>query len=97
LICAAVALTAINDLDDYLDERSSEYEDAGKYRSAAGWLIFVAIMGMFIEGAIALLRILNVTLVNQNFVIFGIIVSVFMIAKQYFNCNYIIILIYIAI
>ena len=76
MICAAVATNAINNIED-IDEDSDDvtYDNAGRYRSAAGWLIFVAIMGMIIEPIIIIIRILNVYVINQNFILFGFIVS----------------------
>ena len=42
LIAAIIALSAINEVDDILNERGGgEYEDADSYRGAAGWLVFV--------------------------------------------------------
>ena len=62
-----------------LSDNNAEYEDAGDYRAAAGWMIFVAIMGMIIETVIIVIRILNISFINQNFTIFGITVSHFFI------------------
>ena len=81
MICAAVTLSAIEDLNDnfeaYNNRRNAnfEYRDSGDYEAAAGWLVFVAVMGMVIEPLIIILRILNVSFINQNFLIFGIVVS----------------------
>ena len=82
MICAAVTLSALEDLTDNIDminERARreviDYDDAGDYEAAAGWLVFVAVMGMAIEPLIAILRVLNFSFVNQNFLIFGIVVS----------------------
>ena len=82
LICAAVTLSAIEDLNDNVDtinDRSTRiqvsYDDSDNYEAAAGCLIFVAVMGMVIEPLIIILRILNISFINQNFLIFGIVVS----------------------
>ena len=82
MICAAVALSAIERINGSYEEinrltRSdrNEYENAADYEAAAGWLVFVAVMGMLIEPAIIAVRILNITFVNQNFPIFAIAVS----------------------
>lgn len=75
MICAAITQSAINDVDNYQKDRNREYRDAGKYRSAAGWLIFVGVMGMLIESAIIIVRILNLSLVKTYFTIFAFIVS----------------------
>lgn len=76
MICAAVALANIKDLDDAADDVGLEYEDADLYESGAGWLIFLAVMCMVIEPIIILVRFLNFSFVNQNFLIFAVIVSV---------------------
>ena len=82
LICAAVTLSAIEDLNDKIDTINDrfgshvvEYEDSDDYEAAAGWLVFVAVMGMAIEPLIAILRMFNISFINQNFLIFGIGVS----------------------
>ena len=81
MICAAVTLSAIEDVNDNFDAINSrfgvdyEYRDSDNYEGAAGWLVFVAVMGMVIEPLIIIIRILNVSFINQNFLIFGIGVS----------------------
>jgi len=75
LICAAVALNNIRDLDDHPGDINRVYEDAGLHESGAGWLIFLAVMCMVIEPLIILIRFLNVAIVNENFLIFAIVVS----------------------
>jgi len=76
MICAAVALANIRDLDDAADDVGLEYEDADLYESGAGWLIFLAVMCMVVEPLIIIARFLNFSFVNENFLIFAIIVSV---------------------
>ena len=82
LICAAVTLSAIESLEDNIDtinnrarQQLIHYNDSDDYEAAAGWLVFVAVMGMIIESLIIFLRILNISFINQNFLIFGIVVS----------------------
>jgi len=75
MICAAVTLEAIADVQDRFDMIRQDYENAGSYRSAAGWLVFVAVLGMLYEPAVAAIRFLNVEIINQNFMIIGIVVS----------------------
>ena len=78
MICASIAANAINNVEDDIQEISNgmqEYEDVGDYRSGAGWMIFVAIMGMIIETVIIVIRILNISFINKNFIIFRITVS----------------------
>ena len=83
MICAAVTLSAIEDLNDNIDTLNDRftgpdvvYEDSDDYEAAAGWLVFVAVMGMVIEPLIIILRILKIDFINQNFLIFGIVVSI---------------------
>lgn len=71
LICAAVALASIKGVDDSLN---GLYVDASLRASGAGWLIFVAVMCIAIELTIIIVRFLNITFVNQYFLIFGIVV-----------------------
>ena len=77
MICASVAASAIDDVEEDLEEVSGgdEYENVGDYRSAAGWMIFIAIMGIIIETLIIIIRILNISIINNNCITFGIIVS----------------------
>ena len=82
MICAAVTLSAIEDLNDNIDtinDRANRqlinYDDSDDYEAAAGWLVFVAVMGMAIEPLLIIIRILNISYVNQYFLIFGIGVS----------------------
>ena len=77
MICASVVTSAIDDVEEGVEEVSGtdEYENAGDYRSAAGWLIFVAVMGIIIEIVIIIIRILNITFISNNCMIFGIAVS----------------------
>ena len=42
MIAASFAVTAINEVEEFYNENGAEYENAGSYRAAAGWLIFVA-------------------------------------------------------
>ena len=48
---------------------------ADSISSAAGWIIFVSLMAMLIQGAIIALRFLNFGFVNNNFSIFLFVVS----------------------
>ena len=72
-ICAAITLSAIEDVEDVI---GIEVED--KYKSAAGWLVFVSVMGVIYEPFVVLLRFLNLEIFNQKFIYFmiaGCIVS----------------------
>ena len=82
MICAAVTLSALDDLNDNIDAINDrfgrqviDYDDSDDYEAAAGCLVFVAVMGMIIESLAIILRILNVSFINQNFPIFEIGVS----------------------
>ena len=75
LICASVVTGALDNIEDVDDDDDVDVGSLGRYRSAAGWLIFVAVMGMIIETVIIIVRILNISFINQNFIIFGFIVS----------------------
>ena len=81
MICAAVVTGAVNDVEDHREEveGSDEYENAGSYRSAAGWLIFVAIMAMIIEITVIIIRFLNISFIRLHGIIFRITVS--------YNCD----------
>ncbi|CAI8009245.1 hypothetical protein GBAR_LOCUS6243 [Geodia barretti] len=87
-ICIIAAAVALDDLDDddlkRLDEAGGndqdwEWEDTGKLaRSACGFLIFLAIMVMILEGAIIAQRFLNFGIVerfNLIFIIADIVIS----------------------
>ena len=65
---------SVVDINEFWDVQY-EYGDANDYEAAAGWLAFVAVMGMAIEPVIIILRILNISCINKNFLIFGIVVS----------------------
>ena len=82
MICAAVTLSTLEDLNDNIDTINNRnnrevinYDDSDDYEAAAGWLVFVAVMGMVIEILIIILRILNISFINEHFFIFGIAVS----------------------
>ena len=81
MICAALTLSAIDDLNDNIDAINDrfgaqiDYDDSNDHKAAAGCLVFVAVMGMVIESLAIILRILNFSFINQNFPIFEIGVS----------------------
>ena len=91
MICAGVATGAVNDFEDYSDRDTNhfDYNEAEDYRGAAGWLIFVGVMGMVVEGAVILLRILHINIINQKFILFGFIVSLILLCVciiEYIEC-----------
>jgi len=75
LICAAITLSTINDIEEFLEILSIEYEDSDNYKAAAGWLIFVAVVGMIIEALKIFLCIVNFSIINQHLVTLTIVVS----------------------
>jgi len=75
MICAAVILGALSSLEDNADTLNRDLDNVSDYRSAAGWMLFVAIMGMIIEPTLIILRFLNIEIINQNFILIGFIVS----------------------
>ena len=71
MICAAVVVGAVNNVEDNVEKiEGIEYKNAGSYRSAAGWLIFVSIWGMIIEIGVIILRFLNVSFISLEGIIF---------------------------
>ena len=71
MICAAVVIDAVNNIEDNVEnvKRIDEY-NAGSYRSAAGWLVFVSVCGMIIEICVIVLRFLNVSFISLEGIIF---------------------------
>ena len=91
LICAGVTLGAVSSAEDNADRLNdgrTDSVDFGKYRSAAGWMLFVAIMGMIIEPSLILVRFLNVEIVNKNFLLFGFVVSNYFVTCVYICMGY---------
>ena len=76
LIAAAIALSAINEVDDIANERSGEYEDADSYRGAAGWLVFVGCAAIVFDVVMISIQILYFKCtVKKYFTQYSIIVS----------------------
>ena len=56
LVAAAVAISAINEVEDhYNDHGSTAYEHADSYRRAAIWLLLVSVMGIIFHSLMILL------------------------------------------
>ena len=73
LVTAAISRSRIGKVDDV-----DPYDgDRGKYKAAAGWLIFVSVMAIVTESFIIGLRFLNITFLNINFALFGVVVSLY--------------------
>ena len=60
LVAGAVAMSAINEVEDFFNDHSREYEHADSYRRAARWLIFVAVMGNFYHFLMIFIRYLYI-------------------------------------
>ena len=59
LVAAAVAISAINEVEDhYNDHGSTAYEHADSYSRAARWLLLVSIIGIIFHSLMILLRYL---------------------------------------
>lgn len=71
LSVTALLRVRINDVDD-IDPFD---KDRGRYEAAAGWLIFVSVMGIVTESFIVVARFLNISVVNKNFSLIGVTVS----------------------
>lgn len=46
-----------------------------KYKSVADFLVFIGVMGMISQFVLVVVRFLNVSIINQHFTIFGILVG----------------------
>ena len=75
-------MSALDDLTDNIDmindragRQRIDYNDSDDYEAAAACLVFLAVMGMAIESLAIILRILNVSLINQYFPLFEVGVS----------------------
>ena len=76
LISASVAVSAINQVEDFLNSIDSEYEDAESYRRAAGWLIFVAAGAILCHIVMITVCILYITsVIEKHLKLYGLIVS----------------------
>ena len=67
LIAAGVAISAIDDLDDYAHQYNREYRHADNYRGGAGWLLFVGIAAVIYHGIMIFIRILYLTSNIRNY------------------------------
>ena len=76
LIAAAIAVSAINELDDMATEQGGEYENAGSYRGAAGWLVFIGCAAIIFHVIMISIQILYFKCtIKQHFSQFAITVS----------------------
>ena len=56
LVAAALAVTAINDIDDIASQSGEIFVEAEKYRGAAIWLLFVGIAAVVYHGTVIFIR-----------------------------------------
>ena len=76
LIAAAIAVLAINEVDDIANERGGEYGNAGSYRGAAGWLVFVGCVAIIFHVIMTSIQIVYFKCtVKKHFTQFAITVS----------------------
>lgn len=77
-IAAAVAISAVNDLDDVAHELGGEFRHADSYRGAAGWVLFVGIAAIIYHGIMIFIRALYFTSninISNSFVGYSFTVS----------------------
>ena len=78
LISAAVAVSAINEVEDFFGPAASDFYgfDADSYRGAAGWLIFVASTALLYHIAMIIVRCLYIkSVIEKHLTVYGVIVS----------------------
>ena len=75
LICLIIASVTLDDLDDF------NLDLADRTNAACGFIVFLAIMVMLLEGIIIALRFLNFDIVNKSILIFHIAVCTTCIAN----------------
>ena len=57
----------MNNLEDNAEELDQEYENAGSYRGAAGWVIFLAVSAIVFHGLMILIRMLYLSSMIVNY------------------------------
>ena len=78
MIAASFAVTAINEVEEFYNENGAEYENAGSYRAAAGWLIFVASSAIIYHVIAIIILVLYMSLsVKKHIKLFTAVVSDF--------------------
>ena len=76
LIAASIAIAAINEVAELYNENGEEYEDAGSYRAAAGWLIFVATSAIIFHIIAVIILVLYMSeIVKKRIMLFTVVVS----------------------
>ena len=61
LSAASVTISAVNDIDDYINSFGGEFDHADSYRGAAGWLLFVGLAAVIYHGITIIFRIVYFT------------------------------------
>ena len=86
LVSAAIALSTLNDVDDFYDDyvnadeddsgRKYEfYEEINSYRGAAEWLLCIASLGIIFHPAMVVARYIFYIKLKRHFRIYAILVS----------------------
>ena len=92
LISAAVAVSAINEVEDFFGPAASDFYgfDADSYRGAAGWLIFVASTALLYHIAMIIVRCLYIkSVIEKHLTTYGVIVSAHDYEDIFYSYNYI--------
>ena len=66
MIAASIAIAAINEVAEFYNENGAEYENAGSYRAAAGWLIFVASAAIIFHVIAVIILVLYMYAIVKN-------------------------------
>ena len=76
MIAASIAVAAINEVAEFYNENGAEYENAGSYRAAAGWLIFVASAAIIFHVIAVIIFVLYMyAIVKKHIKLFTAVVS----------------------
>ena len=85
LVCAAIALHAILDVEDYVEDKGGEYEEADLYKSGAAWLILTGTVGASVEVIAIILRLCNLSCCNENPIACGVLVGLLVYMHLYIS------------
>ena len=78
MIASAITISTLNDLFGDADDRSSDTisDDEARYRGVAGWLVFIAVVGLIFEIIMVIFRGLYFgEVMTAGFVGLGAVVS----------------------
>ena len=82
LVAAAVALSAISEVEEHFSDNNSEYEHADDYRKAARWSLLVAIMAMVFHSLMIFMRYLYLnSFVKLLFSTYAYLVSLYLVTS----------------